>query len=127
MRAGLVHQTIGVGTNSLLVQNREFMEMIVNRELCMCVFRGKVHQHRRVVVHLYPVALTAATSALRVPVSSLVAIGSVHHHLVASLERTRVALMLETAEPREVHHFCTLVGFGADAICPYLAIESIYR
>ncbi|KAG0576679.1 hypothetical protein KC19_5G099100 [Ceratodon purpureus] len=68
-----------------------------------------------------------ATSALRVPISSLVAVGAVHHHLVASLERTRVALMIETAEPREVHHFCTLVGYGADAICPYLAIESIYR
>lgn len=59
--------------------------------------------------------------------SSLVATGAVHHDLVASLERTRVALMLETGEPREVHHFCTLIGFGADAICPYLAIESIYR
>ncbi|XP_024399147.1 glutamate synthase 1 [NADH], chloroplastic isoform X2 [Physcomitrium patens] len=68
-----------------------------------------------------------ATSAQRVPVSSLVATGAVHHDLVASLERTRVALMLETGEPREVHHFCTLIGFGADAICPYLAIESIYR
>lgn len=68
-----------------------------------------------------------ATSAQRVPVSSLIAVGAVHHHLVASLERTRVALVIETGEPREVHHFCTLVGFGADAICPYLAIESIYR
>ena len=55
------------------------------------------------------------------------AVGAVHHHLVSSLERMRVALMIETAEPREVHHFCTLVGFGADAICPYLAIETIFR
>ena len=59
--------------------------------------------------------------------SSLIAVGAVHHHLIASLERTRVALMIETVEPREVHHFCTLVGFGADGICPYLAIESIYK
>ncbi|KAH6822234.1 NADH-dependent glutamate synthase 1 [Perilla frutescens var. hirtella] len=63
----------------------------------------------------------------RVAVSSLLAVGAVHHHLVKKLERTRVALIVESAEPREVHHFCTLVGFGADAICPYLAVEAIWR
>lgn len=55
------------------------------------------------------------------------AVGAVHQHLVKKLERTRIALIVESAEPREVHHFCTLVGFGADAICPYLAIEAIWR
>jgi glutamate synthase (NADPH/NADH) len=69
----------------------------------------------------------AATSANQVPVSSLLAVGAVHHHLVSSMERTRIGLVVESAEPREVHHFCTLVGFGADAICPYLAIEAIFR
>lgn len=59
--------------------------------------------------------------------SSLIAVGAVHQHLVATTSRTRIALILESAEPREVHHFCTLVGFGVDAICPYLAIESIWR
>lgn len=59
--------------------------------------------------------------------SSLLAVGAVHQHLVKTLERTRVGLIIESAEPREVHHFCTLVGFGVDAICPYLAIESIWR
>lgn len=68
-----------------------------------------------------------AFSIKRVAVSSLMAIGAVHHHLVKKLERTRVALIVESAEPREVHHFCTLVGFGADAICPYLAVETIWR
>ncbi|XVF10044.1 hypothetical protein REPUB_Repub07fG0149900 [Reevesia pubescens] len=68
-----------------------------------------------------------AFSSKRVAVSSLLAVGSVHHHLVKKLERTRVGLIVESAEPREVHHFCTLVGFGADAICPYLAIEAIWR
>ncbi|KAK8970096.1 hypothetical protein KSP40_PGU015015 [Platanthera guangdongensis] len=62
-----------------------------------------------------------------VAVSSLLAVGAVHQHLVSTLERTRVGLVVESAEPREVHHFCTLVGFGADAICPYLAIEAIWR
>ncbi|KAB2620344.1 glutamate synthase, partial [Pyrus ussuriensis x Pyrus communis] len=68
-----------------------------------------------------------AFSPKRVAVSSLLAVGSVHQHLVKNLERTQVGLIIESAEPREVHHFCTLVGFGADAICPYLAIEAIWR
>ena len=55
------------------------------------------------------------------------AVGAVHQHLVKKHERTRIALIVESAEPREVHHFCTLVGFGADAICPYLAVEAIWR
>ncbi|OAY82759.1 Glutamate synthase 1 (NADH), chloroplastic [Ananas comosus] len=66
-------------------------------------------------------------SSERVAASSLLAVGAVHHHLVSQLERTRIGLLVESAEPREVHHFCTLVGFGADAICPYLAIEAIWR
>ncbi|GAY45503.1 hypothetical protein CUMW_089950 [Citrus unshiu] len=68
-----------------------------------------------------------AFSSKRVAVSSLLAVGAVHHHLVKNLERTRIGLIVESAEPREVHHFCTLVGFGADAICPYLATEAIWR
>ena len=63
----------------------------------------------------------------RVAVSSLLAVGAVHQHLVSKLERTRVGLIVESAEPREVQNFCTLVGYGADAICPYLAIEAIWR
>ncbi|KAL1822269.1 hypothetical protein ACET3Z_009047 [Daucus carota] len=66
-------------------------------------------------------------SSKRVAVSSLLAVGAVHQHLVKKHERTRIALIVESAEPREVHHFCTLVGFGADAICPYLAVEAIWR
>ncbi|PWZ08231.1 Glutamate synthase 1 [NADH], chloroplastic [Zea mays] len=65
-------------------------------------------------------------SSDRVAASSLLAVGAVHQHLVANLERTRIGLLVESAEPREVHHFCTLLGFGADAICPYLAIEAIW-
>ncbi|GBG74300.1 hypothetical protein CBR_g18711 [Chara braunii] len=67
-----------------------------------------------------------ATSWGRVPVSSLLAVGAVHHHLVKTLSRTRLAVVVESGEPREVHHFCTLVGFGADAICPYVAINAIW-
>ncbi|KAI8091565.1 hypothetical protein BDF21DRAFT_490308 [Thamnidium elegans] len=63
----------------------------------------------------------------RVSISSLIAMGGVHHHLVRNKLRSRVALMIETAEAKEVHHFCVLLGYGADAICPYLALEAMYK
>ncbi|KAI9316069.1 hypothetical protein BX666DRAFT_2028300 [Dichotomocladium elegans] len=63
----------------------------------------------------------------RVAISSLIALGGVHHHLVRNRLRSRIALMVETAEAREVHHFCVLIGYGADAICPYLAIEAMLK
>ncbi len=66
-------------------------------------------------------------SAERVPVSSLLATGAVHHHLVKSSDRTRLGLVLESGEAREVHHFCMLIGFGADAVNPYLAFESLWQ
>ncbi|ERF77084.1 glutamate synthase [Endocarpon pusillum Z07020] len=68
-----------------------------------------------------------ATSADRVPVSALLATGLVHHHLVRNKWRSRVALIVETAEAREVHHMCVLVGYGADGINPYLAMECILK
>jgi glutamate synthase domain-containing protein 2/glutamate synthase domain-containing protein 1/glutamate synthase domain-containing protein 3 len=58
-------------------------------------------------------------------VSSLLALGAVHHYLVKKLLRTRTALILETAEAREVHHFAMLFAHGADAVNPYLAFEVI--
>jgi NAD(P)H-dependent glutamate synthase small subunit len=68
-----------------------------------------------------------ATSADRVPVSALLATGLVHHHLVRNRWRSKAAIIVETAEAREVHHMCVLVGYGADAICPYLAMECILK
>ncbi|MCU0715385.1 MAG: glutamate synthase large subunit, partial [Pirellula sp.] len=63
----------------------------------------------------------------RVAVSSLLACGSVHHHLVRAAKRTQIGIVLETGEAREVHHHCLLVGYGADAINPYLAFESLWQ
>ncbi|MFP4372786.1 MAG: glutamate synthase large subunit [Spirochaetaceae bacterium] len=63
----------------------------------------------------------------RVPISALLAVGAVHHYLVRRAKRTQVGIILETAEPREVHHFCALVGYGADAINPYLAFEAMWH
>ena len=62
----------------------------------------------------------------RVPLSSLAACGAVHHHLVRRAKRTRIGIVLETGEAREVHHHCLLVGYGADAINPYLAFEALW-
>ncbi len=68
-----------------------------------------------------------AISHDRVPVSALLAVGAVHHHLVANAKRTRIGLVVESGEAREVHHHCLLVGYGADAINPYLAFESLWQ
>uniref|UniRef100_A0A090CGB8 Glutamate synthase [NADH] n=1 Tax=Podospora anserina (strain S / ATCC MYA-4624 / DSM 980 / FGSC 10383) TaxID=515849 RepID=A0A090CGB8_PODAN len=67
------------------------------------------------------------TSKDRVAVSALLASGMVHHHLVANKWRSMAALVVETAEAREVHHMCVLLGYGVDAINPYLAMECILK
>ncbi|MGL4305529.1 MAG: glutamate synthase large subunit, partial [Mycobacteriaceae bacterium] len=59
------------------------------------------------------------------PIPSLIAVSAVHHHLVRTKERTRVALVVETGDAREVHHIALLIGYGAAAVNPYLAFESI--
>ncbi len=61
----------------------------------------------------------------RVPISSLLATGAVHHALVRQELRTRIGIVLETGEGREVHQFCLLTGYGADAINPYLAFQAL--
>ena len=68
-----------------------------------------------------------ASNQNRVAISSLMACGAVHHHLVNIAKRTQIGIVLETGEAREVHHFCTLFGYGADAINPYLAYEALIR
>ncbi|MES2469650.1 MAG: glutamate synthase large subunit [Verrucomicrobiota bacterium] len=55
----------------------------------------------------------------------LMAVAGLHHHLIRVGQRTRVGLVLESGEPREVHHFCTLIGYGCAAINPYLAFETL--
>ncbi len=58
-------------------------------------------------------------------IPSLLATGAVHHHLIREQTRTQADIIVESGEPREVHHFATLFGYGASAINPYLAFESI--
>ncbi|MDP1945866.1 MAG: glutamate synthase large subunit [Nitrospirota bacterium] len=59
------------------------------------------------------------------PIPSLLGIASVHHHLVRDCTRTEVGLIVETGEPRDVHHFACLIGYGAGTVNPYLLFESI--
>ena len=59
------------------------------------------------------------------PIPSLLAVSAVHQHLVKTKKSTSLAIILESGEPREVHHFATLLGYGASAINPYLALETI--
>ena len=61
----------------------------------------------------------------RVAIPALLATAAVHHHLIRKGLRTSVGLVVETGEPREVHHFCVLAGYGAEAINPYLAFETL--
>ena len=59
------------------------------------------------------------------PIPSLLAVAGVHHHLIREGTRTQVGLVLESGEPREVHHFSLLIGYGCGAINPYLAFETL--
>ncbi|MEZ5262424.1 MAG: glutamate synthase large subunit [Acidimicrobiales bacterium] len=65
------------------------------------------------------------TNRTQAPIPSLLAVGAVHHHLIRNRDRFRVGLVIETGEAREVHHFCLLIGYGAAAINPYLALETV--
>jgi glutamate synthase (ferredoxin) len=65
------------------------------------------------------------TNKHNAPIPALLAVAGLHHHLIRQGTRTRIGIVLESGEPREVHHFATLIGYGCGAINPYLAFESI--
>jgi glutamate synthase (ferredoxin) len=64
-------------------------------------------------------------NAANAPIPALLAVAGLHHHLIRKGARTRVSLLLESGEPRETHHFAVLLGYGASAVNPYLAFETI--
>ncbi len=64
-------------------------------------------------------------SAALAPIPALLAVAGLHHHLIRSGTRTQVGLILESGEPREVHHFSVLIGYGCTAINPYLAFDTL--
>ena len=63
----------------------------------------------------------------RIPIPSLLAVGAVHQHLLKTKQRPKTALFVDCGDGREVHDFATLLGFGADGVCPYLAYEALAR
>jgi glutamate synthase (ferredoxin) len=75
--------------------------------------------------HDYIILSDRAINKNHAPIPALLAVSGVHHHLIREGTRTQVSLVLESGEPREVHHFALLVGYGAGAINPYLAFETI--
>jgi glutamate synthase (NADPH/NADH) large chain len=86
-----------------------------------------VRQAERAVRDGYNIIILSdrAVSAERVPIPALLATSATHHHLIRKGLRTLVGLVVESGEPREVHQFCALAGYGAEAINPYLAFETL--
>ncbi|TDH62705.1 glutamate synthase large subunit [Dankookia rubra] len=66
-----------------------------------------------------------AVAAARIPIPAPLATAAVHHHLIRQGLRTQTGLVVETGEARQVHHFCVLAGYGAEAVNPYLAFETL--
>src|SRR3546814_2461036 len=66
-----------------------------------------------------------ATGPSRSAIPGMLAAAAVRHHLIREGERTEAGIVVETGEAREVHHFCLLAGYGAEAVNPYLALETI--
>lgn len=62
-----------------------------------------------------------------IPISSLLALGAVHQCLIKQRLRMKVALIVESGEVKQVHDICVLLGYGADAICPYMVFETCHR
>lgn len=93
------------------------MEQVLD-ELC-----GRAEAAVREGVNIIILSDRAAGSD-RIPIPALLACAAVHHHLIRVGLRTSVGLVVESGEPREVHHFACLAGYGAEAINPYLAFES---
>lgn len=66
-----------------------------------------------------------AMDGKNVPIPALLAVAGLHHHLIREGSRTSISIVLESGEPREIHHFALLIGYGASAVNPYLAFETI--
>src|SRR6266852_1751381 len=85
------------------------------------------HQSSQAIGNGYGIILLSDRGVTRdrAPIPALLAVSAIHHHLIREGTRTQVGFVIESGEPREVHHFALLLGYGAAAINPYLAFESI--
>ncbi len=96
----------------------EGLEMAL-KEMCWAATEAVLQDHNILVLS------DRGQSEDRVPMPALLATAAVHHHLVRQGLRMNTGLVVETGEAREVHHFCVLAGYGAEAINPYLAFETL--
>ncbi len=96
----------------------EGLEMAL-KEMCWAATEAVLQDHNILVLS------DRGQSDARVPMPALLATAAVHHHLVRQGLRMQTGLVVETGEAREVHHFCVLAGYGAEAINPYLAFETL--
>ncbi|CCK69476.1 glutamate synthase (NADH) KNAG_0C03720 [Huiozyma naganishii CBS 8797] len=117
-----IHSSWAVGSIDITFDKKEglsgYRDTIdrINREAS----RLLESEHKRVIV-----ISDRMISKDRVSISSLIAVSSIHHHLIREQTRSKVALVLETSEAKEIHDFCLILGFGCDAIHPYLAMETL--
>ena len=89
------------------------------REMCWAATEAVLQDHNILVLS------DRAQGPDRVPLPAALATAAVHHHLVRQGLRMQTGLVVETGEAREVHHFCVLAGYGAEAINPYVAFETL--
>ena len=89
-------------------------------ELCRQAEHAIGHGHENIII-----LSDRNISAERIAIPALLATAAVHHHLIRAGLRTQAGLVIETGEAREVHHFCCLAGYGAEAINPYLAFDTV--
>ncbi|WP_084517222.1 glutamate synthase large subunit [Microtetraspora niveoalba] len=105
--SGLFH--VGGGGDALLRRLREIREEVSRA----------IEDGARIIV-----LSDRGSSREKAPIPSLLLTGAVHHHLIREKTRTRVGLVIETGEARECHHMALLIGYGASAVNPYLALET---
>jgi glutamate synthase (NADPH/NADH) large chain len=89
------------------------------KEMCWAATEAVLADHNILVLS------DRAQGPDRIPIPALLATAAVHHHLVRQGLRMQTGLVIETGEAREVHHFCALAGYGAEAINPYVAFETL--
>ncbi|MBI3786657.1 MAG: glutamate synthase large subunit, partial [Ignavibacteriales bacterium] len=88
-------------------------------ELCLAAERAADSGYYLVILS------DRGADGVKAPLPILLAVGSVHNHLLRTNKRLKLSVVAETGEPRDVHHFAALIGYGANAVNPYLALETI--
>ncbi|NNE22480.1 MAG: glutamate synthase large subunit, partial [Rhizobiales bacterium] len=111
-------RTVTLDTTYDVANGPDFMEAQIEA-ICAAAERAVTDGYNIIILS------DRAVSAERVAIPALLATSATHHHLIRKGLRTSVGLVIETGEPREVHQFCTLAGYGAEAINPYLAFETL--